>query len=130
MTVTVASFGESYPEFFTGPNPASAVAADDWIAFAKLMLNADRWGDALDMGVSLYVAHNLALQMTAARAGANGAAPGASSGPVASKSVDKVSVSYDTGAATLTDAGAWNLTTYGVRFLQLARMFGAGGIQL
>jgi hypothetical protein len=51
-------------------------------------------------------------------------------GPVASKSIDKVSVSYDTAAAAMKDAGDFNLTTYGVRYLRIAKMMGAGGLQL
>jgi hypothetical protein len=39
-----------------------------------------------------------------------------------------VSVSYDTAAVTLTDAGHWNATTYGIQFWQLQQMAGAGGI--
>ncbi|ECC3368559.1 TPA: DUF4054 domain-containing protein, partial [Escherichia coli] len=47
-----------------------------------------------------------------------------------SKSVDKVSVSYDTSATLNPDAGFWNNTRYGAEFYQLITMFGAGGRQL
>lgn len=131
MTVTVADFIAAYPEFYDGPDPQPATGiVQGWIDFAILMLPADRWGAALDRGVMLYVAHHLALQVRDQRAGRTGGGAGQMSGPVASKAVDKVSVSYDTGAATIEGAGDFNLTTYGVQFSRLARMFGAGGIQL
>lgn len=131
MTVTVQSFMQAYPEFFDGqqpqPNPA---IVKRWIDVAYKMLPAERWDDMLDDGVMLYVAHNLALQTAQIKAGAAGGVAGQLSGPVASKAVDKVSVSYDTGAAQLENGGDFNLTVYGVQFLRLARMFGSGGIQL
>lgn len=42
----------------------------------------------------------------------------------------KVQSANDTGAVALQDGGFFNLTTYGIQFLQLARMVGTGGIQL
>jgi hypothetical protein len=50
-------------------------------------------------------------------------------GMVARKTVDKVSVTYDTASAMEEDAGHWNLTVYGTRFIRLARMVGTGGMQ-
>lgn len=93
------------------------------------MLRAEVWGDDLDDGSMLYIAHNLVL----ARRNAKGAATdnlGASAGPIASKGVGAVSVSYDVAAGTIEGAGAYNLTTYGVQFYQLMMMYGAGGVQL
>ena len=94
------------------------------------MLNADRWGDTLDYGLGLFVAHHLAIASRDEKAAAAGATPGATPGVVTSKSVDKVSVSYDGGLGTYEGAGFWNQTNYGVRFFQLARMIGAGGYQI
>ena len=76
------------------------------------------------------MAHNLALAAGNQLAAMVGGAPGQIKGPVTSKSVDKVSVGYDSGAVALQDGGFFNLTTYGIQFLQLARMVGTGGIQL
>ncbi|MCX5516229.1 DUF4054 domain-containing protein [Kaistia algarum] len=129
MTATVQTFLAHFPEF-ADQDVFRTETIQFWLDLAAQMLPADRWGTVLDTGIELYAAHNVALAGPAYRAGQNGGSPGQSSGPVASKTVDKVSVSYDTGAGTLEGAGAWNLTTYGVRFQQLARMFGAGGIQL
>lgn len=129
MTVTVVSFRDMFPEFASATVYPDAMV-DMWITAAGGLLSAERWGSLLDLGTSLFVAHNITIGAANARAGSRGATPGASSGVVSSKSIDKVSVAYDTGATTIADAGAWNLTSYGVRYLQLARMVGAGGLQV
>ena len=130
MTVTPASFREHFPEF------ADAVIYPDatvsyWLGIGVKMLRADRWADLLDNGLELFTAHHTALARQAVQSSSSGAVPGANTGVVTGKTVDKVSVSYDAGSTTL-DAGAghWNATTYGVQFLQLARMAGSGGWQL
>lgn len=83
-----------------------------------------------DQGIELCTAHHLVLAARDEATAAIGGTPGQVTGPQSSKAVDKVSASYDTGAATIDDAGMWNLTTYGVRYLTLARLMGAGGMQL
>jgi hypothetical protein len=115
----VAGFRAAYPAFSDAVRyPDAMVTAQ--LAVAAIRLDPVRWDTLLDSGVGLFVAHQLALTDR----GASFAAP------TASKSVDKVSVSYDTAAVSLVDGGYWNATPYGVQFLQLSRMIGAGGIQL
>lgn len=129
MTVTPASFRANFPEFSdTTAYPDPRIAY--WVGIAGIRLDACRWDTLLDHGTELFVAHNLVLSRQAAMAAAGGGVPGLASGPTSSEAVDKVSVSYDTGAAAIDGAGAWNLTAYGVQFLQLARLIGAGGVQL
>ena len=128
MTVSVASFRINYPEFASVTDyPSSGLTY--YLTLAGLLLNESRWFDLYDVGTELFMAHNSVIEFQNAKAAAVGGAPGVSSGPVASKGVDKVNVSYDTTAGLLTDAGHWNLTNYGTRFLDLARMVGTGGIQ-
>ena len=129
MTVTVASFRTSFTEFsnattFTDPD------IQFWLNYALLLLNANRWKAMLDLGLQLFIAHNLVLEQQAKTAAANGAPSGLSSGTISAKSVDKVSISYDTNSAQEKDAGQWNLTIYGTRYYRLMRMFGAGPIQV
>lgn len=95
-----------------------------WLNLAGKMLNADRWVDILDFGTELFVAHQLIL---GARNLKNA---GQVNAPVSSKSVDKVSVSYDTKNVQLENAGHWATTSYGLQFWQLMQMAGAGGVQL
>jgi hypothetical protein len=124
VTVTTESFRASFPEFAdTGTYPDAVVSF--WLAFVLRMLPADRWGDVLDHGVSLMLAHQVTLAAGSARG-----KPGSIAAPQSAKTVDKVSVSYDTSAVRLDNAGHWAGTSYGLQFLQLARMIGAGGMQL
>lgn len=80
--------------------------------------------------VGLFVAHYMTLRAADSRAMLAGGPGGSTNGVQSSKSVDKVSVSYDTSATLNPDAGFWNNTRYGAEFYQLITMFGAGGRQL
>lgn len=80
--------------------------------------------------VELFVAHYLTLYAADSAASSVGGATGSTSGVVSSKSVDKVSVSFDYGSTLSPDAGFWNYTRYGAEFWQLIGMFGMGGRQL
>lgn len=125
----IATFRADFPEFEdTGRFPNSTVTY--YLNLAGLLLNTQRWGNLLDTATELFVAHNISLEATANRVAAFGGIPGAMTGPVASKEVDKGSISYDTQAAAEPDAGHWALTQYGARFIRLARMAGAGPVQV
>jgi hypothetical protein len=135
MSTTANAFRRNFPEFNDNnvyPDPV----VDMWLAFAGELLapSLNRWGGLTSatytMGINLMTAHELVLARQAQAAAANGAAPGMQSGPINNKSVDKVSVGYDTAATIEEGAGHWNLTTYGSRFLRLAKMMGAGPIQV
>lgn len=58
------------------------------------------------------------------------AIPGGSTGAISAKSVDKVSVNYDTAGSADPEASHWNLTVYGTRYVAFVRLFGAGGYQV
>lgn len=140
MSVTIATFRADLPEFASLANyPNSAVTY--WLAVGGILLNTDRWGvgatvavspptTEYDIGLEMFTAHNLVLERQAQKAAATGALPGLNTGAVSADSVGSVSRSYDTAAALELDAGHWNLTTYGTRFIKLARMFGVGGLQM
>jgi hypothetical protein len=125
MTVTPASLRALYPEFGdTTKYPDTSI--NEWLRVAARMLDAGRWGDLLDFGVTLFVCHRIALAGIRAKAAAAGGAPGTSSGVVSSKSVDKVSISYDVATSSEEGGGHWNLTDYGKEWLRQARIVGAG----
>lgn len=125
MAITVAQFRIDYPEFADVTKyPDSQVTY--YLTLAYQMLNSSRWMSQLDLGAELFVAHNVQLEARAQIEANNGGIPGTTTGPIASKSVDKVSVSFDVGSGIEPDAGHWNLTIYGTRFIKLARMKGAG----
>ena len=129
MTVTHDSFRQAFPEF-TDPANYPDGLIDFWLGLATKMLNAPRWVDFLDEGLMLFTAHNIVLEKQARDASRTGAAPGTNAGVVASKSVGPVSISYDTGAGIVQDAGHWNLTTYGTRFMWMVNMVGMGPVQI
>lgn len=126
--VTVDQFRENFPEFSSALTYPPA-ELNFWFGLSDKLLSANRWGDVLDFGQQLFVAHNLSLQQ-AAKGGANGAAPGQIVGPVSSASVDKVSYTRDVGSVMDPANGHWNLSTYGLRYIQLVKMFGAGPVQV
>lgn len=127
--MTPSQFRQDFPEFAdTTKYPDSSV--NFWLTVSVQLVSAARWGALTDQGIELCTAHHLVLGARGGQAAAVGGVPGQMTGPLSSKAVDKVSASYDTGAATIDDGGFWNLTSYGVRYLTLARTMGAGGFQL
>lgn len=129
MAITPQQLRYDYPEFgSTAVYPDSQIQY--WFTLAYLMMDANRWGKVLDIGAELFVAHHISIEARNQAIAANGGVPGEGQGPVSGKSVDKVSMSYDTGAAIEPGAGHWNLTTYGTRFVQLMKMFGAGPVHI
>ena len=125
MTIQASDFTTAFPEF--GNNsvyPPGQIGF--WITQGYAQLNSIRLGTSLDLAVMLYTAHNMVLSAREAAVANAGGIVGQASGPVSSEGVDKVSVSYDTGAASIADAGAWNLTSYGQRLRSMLRGFAAG----
>lgn len=127
--ITVAQFRLNIPAF-----DDSSVYLDEvitiWLQVATSLLDPRRWGALLPIGISWFVAHQLALDRQAQIVALRGGVPGMGFGIVASKSINGVSVSYNNALSMLKDAGDWNLTIYGVRFLSFARMVGSGGVQI
>jgi hypothetical protein len=127
--VDVSQFRQAFPEFDDTTTYPDALV-QFWMTVAVSLVNADRWGDLTDLGIALVTAHHLALAVKDQKMADVGGVPGQVSGPQSSKAVDKVSASYDTAAVAIKDGGFWNATMYGVRYLSLAMMMGAGGMQL
>ena len=125
-----ATFRLYLPEFADVTKfPDSAV--NFWIGAATIMLPVQTWGAGsvapvsppttmLDIGAALFVAHNLVLEAQNARIVIAGGIPGMGS----------LSISYDLNIGLIEGGGPWNLTTYGTRFLFMARLAGKGPIQL
>ena len=129
MTVTAASFRTAFPEFSdTSVYPDPEV--NFWLTLSPNLLDANRWGALFDFGQQLFMAHNLSISFNSKAAAAAGGNPGAIVGTVTSGSVDKVSYSRDASSAMDPKNGHWNLSSYGLRYIQLARTIGAGPIQI
>jgi len=116
------TFRAAYPQFSDMiAVPPETVAY--WLAVGTARLAPSRWGNLLDEGLALFIAHKVALGLLAGKGGLGG-------GVVSSKSVGGVSVAYNTEMGTEEGAGAYNLTLYGREFIRLARLVGLGGVQL
>jgi len=129
MSFNVGAFRTSFPEFSSAivyPDPMITM----WAGLAERQVRSCVWKDSVTLGQSLYVAHELTIQAQSIKAASVGGVPGTSGGIANSKTVGSVSVGYDTTSTAEKDAGWWNQTTYGKQFIRLARIFGAGCVQL
>lgn len=125
----IGLFRESFPEFSdTALYPDAQITF--WSTFAEAQVNPSRWKTQTLMGVYLYTAHTITLASKNYQSGSIGLTPGSQSGPINTKTVGSVTVGYDSQQAAEKDAGYWNLTAYGKQFIRLARLFGAGPVQL
>jgi hypothetical protein len=130
--ISYTQFVTDFPEFAVSATyPQSAF--NFYQNFATIMLTAV-WGQPAtsgqpntlyDIGMEMFIAHNLALEAMNQKAAATGGIPGLSTGIASSEGAGPVNISYDTTSAIELDAGHWNLTTYGTRFVQMARMLGS-----
>lgn len=126
---TVSDFRRDFPRFSDAtkyPDPVIQFRLN----LADTLIDGSAMGDMFPYLAELFVAHYMALYASDTAAGALGGAGGSTSGVVASKSVDKVSVSYDNSSTLNADAGFWNFSRYGAEFWQLLQFLGYGGIQL
>ena len=126
-----ASFRAAFPEFADTARYPDAML-DFWAGIGERLMfpQQHRWDTVYDYGLQLFVAHNITLAAQNVAASGSGGVPGSISGPTTSKAVGSVSVSYDAASSIEPNAGHWNLTTYGKMLIHLARMIGAGGIQI
>lgn len=126
-----AAFRAAFPEFADTARYPDAML-DFWSGIGERLMfpQQHRWDTVYDYGLQLFVAHNITIASQNVKAGAAGGVPGGVSGPTTSKAVGSVSVSYDAASSIEPNAGHWNLTTYGKMLIHLARMIGAGGIQV
>lgn len=126
---TVSDFRRDFPQFSDDTKYPDAVI-EFRLNLADMLIDGSAMGNMFPYLAELFVAHYMVLNAADTAAGALGGAGGATSGVVASKSVDKVSVSYDNNSTLNADAGFWNFSRYGTEFWQLLMLFGYGGIQL
>lgn len=127
--MNVPAFRQAFPEFSnTEVYPTAMV--DFWAALAEAQVRQCVWKTQWSVGVNLYVAHELVLARQNTKTAKFGGAPGTFGGVANTKTVGTATVGYDSVTTGEKDAGYWNLTNYGKQFIRLARIFGAGAIQL
>lgn len=125
----LTQFRTDFPEFTDAVKyPDSQLTF--WATVAENQINQNRWGTLYTQGVELYVAHEVTLAAQNVKTASVGGTPGLAGGVPSNKTVGSVSVGYDSALNSEKDAGYWNLTNYGKQFIHLARLFGAGCVQL
>jgi len=119
-----ATFRLLFPAFADETKYPDAVI-QMWLDMGGCMVNC-AWGCMQAFGQGLWAAHEMAKLGAAAQPGAplNGI-----TGVVSNKSVDSVSVGYDTNIGTIDGAGQYNLTIYGRQYYSFMRLFGMGPFQ-
>lgn len=129
MAFNVGVFRTQFPEFAdTKKYPAPMV--EMWSTFATAQVNPNAWKAQVNMGISLYTAHELVLASQNNAAAQVDGTPGQQGGIAQTKTIGSVTVGFDAQSSNEKDAAYWNLTTYGKQFIRLCRIFGAGAIQL
>ncbi|ERT11200.1 DUF4054 domain-containing protein [Photorhabdus temperata] len=127
---TVDQFRTDCPEFCDKTRYPDA-AINFYLSQADSLLDQNVHGDQFVYLAELFTAHYVELRGKAITGVAiSGSVSTAGGGVLTSKSVDKVSMSYDTSGIINPDAGFWNNTAYGREFFWWWSMFGAGGRQL
>ena len=122
-----------YPQF---KDKVPEAFLDMYTSLANASLSYQRYYDAWEMVMGLFIAHFCTLYLqTAAEPGSTAAeilAAGELRGLQASKSVGGVSISYDynTALSGLDQWGGWTTTAYGAQFAALAKLYGKGGMQI
>ena len=124
--LTPSEFRAAFPAFTVEEYPDAQVQIR--LTLADKIFDTETWGDLRSHVMGLYAAHYLSAYGSKAVGGTGSG--GSAMGAVASKSVDGVSVSYDTGNSSWADAGYWNSTPYGRELWGLMHVFGAGARQL
>jgi len=120
--VTPTTFKTRYPEFST----IADARVSFFIADAELEIDPDRWGTWYDRGVAALAAHFLAIsKKTAASGGALG-----SLGPVSSRSIGDVSVSFGSASGTVSGLSDdyYKASPYGQEYLRLMSLIGIGAV--
>lgn len=126
---TSDQFRTDFPEFSDKtryPDPS----VNFYLAQADNLLDQDRFGDQFVYLAELFTAHYTEIRGRRSAQAALGGVNSSGGGILTSKSVDKVSASYDVSGIINPDAGFWNNTDYGREFFWWWEMSGAGGRQL
>jgi hypothetical protein len=120
-----------YPQF---ENKVDDDIIQLYIDFGTSCISKIKWGTAWKLGMSYFVAHFCIItmqgRMTPESNEAQVLSAAQAKGLISSKSAGDVSLSYDFGAI-MDDLQGWaqfKLTTYGIQYASLAKIYGRGAI--
>jgi len=129
----VADFYSQYPQFFNPPDPDDIPAPlvpmeilEMYIELAHDCISYALFGRLWRVCMGLFIAHFLTLYLQTM----DDPLAGDTTGLIASKSVDGVSVSYNHNALTsdMEGFGMFKATTFGEQLITWVRMLGIGGL--
>ena len=129
IQMNIPAFRAAFPEF-NNSEVYTTAQIEFWAGLAEAQVRQCVWKKQWAVGVQLYVAHEITLAAQAAKTSKFGGAPGTFGGVANTKTVGTATVGYDSVTTGEKDAGYWNLTNYGKQFIRLARLYGAGALQL
>ncbi len=124
MAFDKAAFRVSFPEFSDVAKYPDTML-DTWLVGAGLYVSQVKWTTYYTLGMSLVLAHFIALAYNN-KIGE----PGTATGRVASEAAGSVNVTYDALNTVEDKAGQWNQTTYGQQYVRMARMIGGCAVQV
>ena len=127
MSITVQDVRDRYPEFSDATTYPNA-RIQSFITKGEGELDEGEWADQYNEGMLAYVGHYLSWStMTNNSGGSVG-----SVGPVASKSIGDVSVSFASVVGSNPSAmqSFWNSTPYGQEYWRLLMLYGAGMVAI
>lgn len=123
--MNVSEFRSTLPEFSDASQYGDS-QIESLIDLADELMVSKRWKGAIkERATALFVAHHLVIDSQ----NNAGGSPGSIQGPVQHKSVGGVDVDYNLEYVMHDNGSYWNTTNYGIQFLRLARMIGAGPVQ-
>ena len=134
---SVEDFLAAYPQFgtkTTGEEVVPRVVLESWVKLAHASVHKNRYHDAWEICMGLYIAHWLTLYLQTAAAADDPLqkqiTAGLAKGLQSSKSAGDISVSYDFGSINedFVGWGVYKLTSYGQQFVTMARMYAIGGM--
>lgn len=129
MTMTTDRFLEIFPEFDNSEYyPCDRIQL--WLTMAGQQVSSTRWATMAELGISLWTAHYLVMDKQSYDSAVANETPGLNEGTLGSVSTGSVSSTWNTATTAIAGDGHWNKTTYGTRYRELSRMFGAGGLQM
>jgi hypothetical protein len=134
---TIEDFTNMYPQFLPDPDskkfPPLAIYQNIlqiYINLASASVRQSRWQDAWIVGMGSFVAHFMTLFLQSyAQPGedvTNIVSKSLADGILVSKSVGDVHASYAPIVSYHGEWVGWNLTRYGINFIQLAQLIGKG----
>lgn len=136
---TLDDFYSIYPQFgkdYEGNQAVPEFMIESYLDMANSCIKQSRWHKSWRVGMSLYIAHFCTLYIQSisdVESGAGGIIEaGKTKGLDTSVSVGSVSVSTDYSLMTSNISGytGWQLTSYGQQLIQLARLYGKGGMMV